>query len=354
MPTLHQLTESATPGDAITDHALQLRRWLRQMGYSSEIYSLHLSEAMISQVKPLSAYRPDPTEKYVIYHHGIGSEVVNHLLPLPPQIILIYHNVTPAEFFTTLDPALAQQLQWGREQLPLLVPRTRLALGVSPYNVLELQAAGFPQTDVLPIALDPQLYHNTPINSKLATQIQTKKPLLLFVGRLVPNKRQEDLIKLLYYIRRIKPETHLALVGVPWSTLYAQWLRDLASELDLLKAITFTDHLSFQDMLTYYRMADLYISMSEHEGFGKPLIESMLFDLPILAYASSGIPGTLGSAGILFHEKKFEPLAELAVMLLQDQTLRQKIVARQQERKQIYLETQVQEKWRAIITSLDR
>jgi glycosyltransferase involved in cell wall biosynthesis len=352
MPTLHQFTEAAAPGDAITDQALQLRQWLRQMGYTSDIYTIHLSEELNRQVKPLSAYRATPGEKYLIYHHGIGSEVVNHLLHLTPKIILIYHNVTPPEFFTSLDPALAHQLQWGREQLPLLVPRTHMALGVSAYNQAELQSVGFFQTGVLPIALNEQLYRTTPVNPQLVQQLQTQKPLLLFIGRLVPNKRQEDLIKLLYYVRRIEPQTRLALVGIPWSAPYSQWLHDLTSELNLTEAVIFTDHVSFADMVTYYQMADLYVSMSEHEGFGKPLIESMFFDLPILAYASSGIPGTLGDAGILFHNKNFEALAELVCMLLHDQSLRHKLLVRQRERGKFYQEAEVQTLWQQLISNL--
>jgi glycosyltransferase involved in cell wall biosynthesis len=352
MPTLHQFTEAATTGDAITDHALQLRHWLRQMGYTSDIYSLYISDNLTQQIKPISSYRPTNQEPYLIYHHGIGSTVADTILNYPSRIILIYHNVTPPEFFASLDPALAQQLEWGREQLPQLRPRTHLALGVSPYNVTELEQVGFAQTGVLPIAINAQLYHQTTPNLELAQQLQSQKPLLLFVGRLVPNKRQEDLIKLLYYVRRLEPQAHLALVGVFWSAPYSQWLHDLTTELDLEEHVTFTNHVTFQDMITYYQSANLYVSMSEHEGFGKPLIESMLFDLPILAYASSGIPGTLGNAGILFHDKQFEPLAELVCLLLHDQTLRQKLIARQRERLQFYLDTQVQQVWQKIIHSL--
>jgi len=352
MPTLHQFTEAAASGDAITDHAFQLRHWLRQMGYTSDIYSLHISEDLTQQIKPLSSYRPTSQEPYLIYHHGIGSTVADTVLTYPSRIILIYHNVTPPEFFASLDPALAQQLEWGREQLPQLRPRTHLALGVSPYNVTELEQVGFTRTGVLPIGINAQRYRQTPTNPELGQKLQAKKPLLLFVGRLVPNKRQEDLLKLLYYVRRLEPQAHLALVGVPWSTPYSQWLQDLTSELDLEQHVTFTNHVTFQDMITYYQMADLYVSMSEHEGFGKPLIESMLFDLPILAYASSGIPGTLGQAGILFHDKQFEPLAELVCMLFSDQTLRQKLITRQRQQLQFYLDTQVEQVWRTLLQNL--
>ena len=353
-PILHQLTEAAAPRDAMTDHARQIQGWLRQMGFISDIYTLHMHPDLEKEIKPLSSYHPTPQESLVIYHHGIGSEVVNTLLDLPAhqQVILIYHNITPPEFFAELDPALTRQLIWGREQLPLLVPRTRLALGVSPFNTGELQAVGFAQTDVLPIGINDTLYRETPSNPALLQAYKDSGPLLLFVGRQSPNKKQEDLLKLLYYVRRIDSTVRLVLIGSPWTPPYARWLQDLNEFLHLDQATIFANHVTFQDMITYYRLADLYVSMSEHEGFGKPFIESMLFDLPVMAYASSGIPGTLGDAGVLFHEKNFEALAELVCILLQDQTMRHKLLARQRQRLPFYLEAEVKELWHCLINGL--
>ena len=98
-------------------------------------------------------------------------------------------------------------------------------------------------------------------------------------------------------------------------------------------------------MITYYRCADVYVSMSEHEGFGKPLIESMYFGLPVVAYASTAVPDTLGDAGILFHHKDFESLAELVGLLVQDRSLRRRVIARQTRRVKAFLEPQVRRRF---------
>ena len=115
--------------------------------------------------------------------------------------------------------------------------------------------------------------------------------------------------------------------------------------LGLEEAVIFAGHASQQAMVTYYRHAALYVSMSEHEGFGKPLVESMYFNLPVLAYASTGVPDTLGGAGVLFHAKDFEALAELVDLLIYDPALRGRVLARQQERLRTFLAPAVRARW---------
>ncbi len=178
-------------------------------------------------------------------------------------------------------------------------------------------------------------------------------PLLLFVGRQVPNKKAEDLLKLLFFLRRIEPDARLTLVGAPWLDSYTRWLHDLARDLGLGGAVHFVGHVSQQEMVSYYRLADLYVSMSEHEGFGKPLIESMLLGLPVMAYAAAAVPYTLGGAGVLFHDKQYEALAELAHLLVTDRALRQKVIAGQTQRVQAFREPQVKQVLYERLTGLE-
>jgi len=130
-------------GDAITDEALLIRRWLRETGYHSEIYAESIHPALEREVRSWHTYRPQADEARLIYHHSIGSPAVQRLLGLPSRLILIYHNITPPSFFTAVDPALARQMQLGHEQLALLRPRTDLALADSAYNAQDLFQAGF-------------------------------------------------------------------------------------------------------------------------------------------------------------------------------------------------------------------
>jgi glycosyltransferase involved in cell wall biosynthesis len=330
---------------------LLLQRWLREMGFVSELYAEHIHPEMEEQVHPLTAYRPLNSGEYVVYHHSIGSSVTDLLLDLQVRIVLIYHNVTPARFFREVDPALAHQMTQGRDQLALLRPQTVLALGVSTYNAQELSELGFGQTSVLPLALDEDKY-DLPSNPACTDRFLDIDPLLLFVGRQVPNKKLEDLLKLLYYCKRVMPSAGLALAGSAWLSPYSQWLHEFAADLGLGDAVFPLGHVSQQDLVTCYRRADLYVSMSEHEGFGKPFIESMYLDLPILAYAAAGIPGTLGGAGILFYRKNYEALAELVDILLGEKSLLRRIVARQRERVSAFLEPAVRGTWQSCLDAV--
>jgi glycosyltransferase involved in cell wall biosynthesis len=349
---LHQISNAAAPRDAVTDQVFAIRRLLRELGYNSEIFSAHCHEELLSEVKLLGRYRPSRGERFLIYHHGIGSEAVEQLISWDLPLILIYHNITPPEFYRDVDPALASQLTAGRSQLKTLRGITALALGNSHYSVQELAELGYENTDVLPIILKESDY-DFPSNPAILDRHRDSKSIILFVGRLTPNKKQEDLIKLLYFYRRVRPGASLILVGSIHHRDYRLWLQELCKTLDLEDAVHFTGHVSQQDMVTYYRLADLYVSMSEHEGFGKPLIESMYLDLPILAYASSAVPFTMGDAGVLFHRKDYEALAELADMLVTDSALREQIIVRQRDRFQDFLEESVKGQLQQILLDLN-
>jgi glycosyltransferase involved in cell wall biosynthesis len=343
-PILHQMTTGTGIGDAITDHIFLLRRWLRELGFESEVYAEFVDPALASEVRHTSTYRPRGEGEWVIYHHSTGSPVVARLLEWAARVVVVYHNVTPPDFFQGIDPKLAQEMVEGRRQLALLQPRAGLALGVSPYNEAELKDAGFAPTGVLPLALDESQYR-MPSNPELVARFKGGGPMLLFVGRQVPNKKPEDLLKLLYYYRRIEPEARLVLVGGPWIPAYDYWLREFARELGVQDAVTFTGHVTQQDMVTYYRLADLYVSMSEHEGFGKPLVESMYLGVPVLAHAAAGVPGTLGGAGVLFNHKHYEALAELVDLLVTDAALRAAVLEGQHRRVGDFLEPQVRQQF---------
>ena len=353
---LHQFLAGAGPGDAITDQALLIQRWLREMGFASEIFSEHVHPKVADQVQPLTHLRPRRDGPWLIIHHSIGASFLDEVSRLGLKLILIYHNVTPPAFFNSVDPASARAMTQGQKQLGLLKPYTRLALGDSSYNEEELRSQGYERTGILPITLDERRYQ-WPNNERIVRDLGREPgasggPILLFVGRISPNKKQEDLVKLLYYYRRIEPAARLVLVGDKWLPAYARWIDELAQSLDLANALLMTGRVSQQDLVTYYRISDLYLSMSEHEGFGKPLIESMYLGLPIMAYRSTAVPGTLGKAGILFRQKEFEALAEVVNVILGDSTMRQRLIDQQHQRVQNFMEPVARNQFRTFLQEL--
>ncbi len=348
--TLHQFLEAISSGDATSDHAFLIRGWLREFGFESEIYASHVSAGLEKEVRQ---YMPGAfaAEELVIYHHTIGSANLNDLIRQRIPLMLIYHNITPPGFFEKSDPALAKQLVYGREQLQEMRPNVQLALGASPYSREELDLAGYEKTGVLPIVLHEADY-DLPLDERLQETLSKKGPTLLFVGRVVPNKCQEDLVKLLYSVRHVCPQAHLVLVGGIQGQGYVRWLKYFIGRYGLADAVTLAGHVSQREMVTYYKASDVFVSMSEHEGFGKPLIESMYLHLPVMAYAAAAVPSTLGKAGILFTRKEFEPLSEMVRLLFEDNVLRRQVIATQQARVQTYLEPTVKQQFRDYLSDL--
>jgi glycosyltransferase involved in cell wall biosynthesis len=348
---LHQFLMDVSKGDATSDHAFLIRGWLRDWGFDSEIYGAVYDGELVSEVRQFSP-RSFIGQDLVIYHHTTGSTTLNHLIERRTPLMLIYHNITPPNFFKRADPAIASQLVTGRQQLNEIRPFVRMALSASSYSEKELNELGFKDTGVLPIVLNEADY-KVAVDKELQSKIRKGEPTMLFVGRLAPNKRQEDLLKLLIYVRQIFPRAHLILVGGHTGEGYLRWLKYFIERNGLAEAVTLTGHVTQEEMVTYYKSADLFVSMSEHEGFGKPLIESMYFGLPIMAYSAAAVPSTLGESGILFTKKEFEPLAELVGMLYEDSILRQRVIDTQTRRLQAYLEPAIKQQFESYLAQLN-
>jgi glycosyltransferase involved in cell wall biosynthesis len=333
---VHQLVVGASPGDAIYDQALVIQKALQTWGYESRIYACHLHSALEERVFHYTRYRAR-SEDVVLWHYSIGSELSAFVRGLKCPVVMIYHNVTPLEYLQNVSSEMARLVQQGRAELADFRDIVRLALAVSEFNCLELEAAGYSHTGVLPIVLDEARY-GVPSNPALLSRYDDEAVNLLFVGRIAPNKRQDDVIKVFYCYHHIQPSSRLFLVGQAWDPAeqYRVWLERLVNHLGLTGLVHLTGHVSFEDLVTYYRLADVFVSMSEHEGFGKPLIESMYFNVPVVAYAAAAVPYTLGDAGVLVHRKDHEVIAELINLIVTDEDLRGRLLAGQQARFQAF------------------
>jgi glycosyltransferase involved in cell wall biosynthesis len=331
---VNQWVPAAHRGDAIGDSARRVRGMLREAGHESDLYALTIDDDLRGDVRPFSdpaATRGDVT----IFHFALPSPMTGAFAGLPGRRILQYHNITPARFFAPFDPGLFRLAALGREELQSLIGRVDLALGDSEFNRQELEELGFAPTGVMPIAVNTERITGAPRRPALEAILANGWINILFVGRIVPNKKIEDHIRLAeIYKRYLDNQYRFIFVGrhdgVP---RYYATIRALIAEYRMLpERFIFTGGVPDEDLAAYYRWADVYVSLSEHEGFCVPLIEAMAADVPILAFAAGAVPETLGGAGVLFSPKDLEVAAEMLAMLVYDRPLRERVLEGQRRR----------------------
>jgi glycosyltransferase involved in cell wall biosynthesis len=327
---IHQILPTISPGDAIGNEVLLIREILRGWGYKSEIFAQNIHESIDCANFYLEHEKRSSKNNVLIYHFSIGSEVSKYVMKAPDRKVLIYHNITPPHFFYNINDNLAMALGAGRKELKLLADKIDAALGVSEYNRLELVEMGYRDTEVLPLIIDLSKYDK--YNKGIISKYDDSWTNILFVGRIAPNKKQEDLIKCFYYYKAINPRSRLFLVGgFNGCEVYYDYLQNLIKNLGI-NDIHFTGMVDFADLISYYMLADVFLCMSEHEGFSVPLIESMHFGIPIIAYNSTAVPYTMGGAGILVNRKCYPEIAEMINLVVTDEKLRERIVTKQNTR----------------------
>ena len=333
---IHQLLVSASPGDAVTDAAFGFRKLLRQIG-PSEIFARYIDPRLHNDVHSLPVFeRCSSPGDLLIYHASIGEpEVVRFLLEWPGRLVLVYHNITPAKYFASLDPAFAQLLTNGRVELALLRDRTEMALAVSRYNAAELEALGYRDVRVCPLPVDLDALAQVRPDPVTAYQLaRFDGPLVLFVGQLLPHKRPDLLLSAFHVLSTyLMPGVHLAMLGAGRQIRYRDALIEQARELGLLPACRIPGWVEPGVLAAYYRAADVFATMSEHEGVCVPLLEAMRFEVPVLARAFGAVPETMGDAGIVLPAGDDPVLvAEALAEVLTDEKLRHTLVARGRSR----------------------
>ena len=331
---LNQWVPAAHRGDAVGDHARRVRDVFRAWGHSSDLFSMSVDAADEGEVRSwdhADARRGDVT----ILHFATASPMSEAFATLPGRRVLAYHNVTPAHFFAPYDGNLAKISSTARAELAALAGRVDWAVGDSDFNCRELASLGFPRTSTVPILLDLDRLRQAPRVPPLEWVLQDGLTNILFVGRLVPNKRIEDHIRLAeHYKRYVDVAYRFIFVGrydvVPG---YYESIRSMVSTYRMVPdRFWFTGPVPEAELAAYYRNAHAYVSMSEHEGFCVPLVEAMAMDVPVLAYAEAAVPETLGGAGVSFRPKDLEIAAELLGGLIYDEPFRQGVLAGQRAR----------------------
>ncbi len=341
---INQWVPAAHRGDAVGDSARRVRSLLRRKGHTSEIYALTIDDDLRGEIRPFAdpaARRGDVT----LLHFAVPSPMSEALASLGGGRVLQYHNITPGHFFAPFDAGIFRIATLGRQELARLAGRVDLALGDSEYNRQELTAMGFERTGVMPIAVDTGRIANAPPRPVLAEALDDGLNNILFVGRVAPNKKLEDHLRLAEHYKRYV-DAHYRFIFVGRSDAvpgYYASLRALMLQYELPPdRFIFTGAVPDEELATYYRTARVYLSLSEHEGFAVPLVEAMVADVPILAYAAAAVPETLGGAGLCFSPKDLEYAAELLGLLVYDDEVRAAVIAGQRRRLAAFTEVRVE------------
>ncbi len=329
-PRVAQMVLNVSIADAITHHVLMIDDALAALGLSAGIYCENAHPDLAHRASSFTTFDPARVDA-LLFHFSIGSRIAATFASAPCRKAIVYHNVTPPEFFDGINGRVAAALRAGREELRALVGRVDLALGVSEFNRAELVELGFDRTGVLPIPVPSDLAGVEPDASWIA-RAAAAGPVLLHVGRLAPNKRFDDLIRILAHVQAWEPRAELWLVGTDRDTeTYSMALVDMAQDLGI-PGVLLLGQIPAPALAACYRSASAYVCASAHEGFCVPLVEAMHFGLPVVAFDAGGIAETLGGAGVLLAERRCDLAAAAVTMLHRDRELRQAVITRERER----------------------
>ncbi|HEY3727189.1 MAG TPA: glycosyltransferase [Solirubrobacteraceae bacterium] len=341
-----QVLCAAGPVDAVTNQALAYRALFQRWGWTGEDYAPVQAQGIgRGAIRPLHELRPRRDELLVLHYSGYAAGI-ERVLSGCRRSLVVSHNITPPEYFWSSDPVEAVRCQLARGQLAELAQAAGALAGVSEFNAAELRGAGGRDAEVIPVLFDRRALGGRDGPADGAP------PTILFVGRLVPHKRQDLVIRAFARFRQSAPDARLMLVGVPLSPGYAATLAALADRL-APGAVTFEAELTAAELWRRYRAAHAFLCLSEHEGFCIPLLEAFHFGLPVIARDAGAVGEVVGDAGVLVDERDGPAtVAELLRIVVSDGELRGELASRGERRLAHYDYEQTAARLRETLTRL--
>jgi glycosyltransferase involved in cell wall biosynthesis len=345
---VHQILSGAGPVDAVTGQALAYRRLFAAWGWGGRDYAVSIDRRIAGALAPLAGLDPGADDVLLIHYSAYAPKLAGVLERRNPKL-LVYHNVTPARWFWDFEPTIAVHCSLGRRQLPDFVAAVDLAAGVSRFNTAELVAAGAERTAVIPILFSP------PGESAAGPgRGPGDPPTILFVGRLTPHKRQDELIGAFsLYRRHRRPDARLVLVGEPLTAGYGRSLVALAERL-APGGVSFRSGIAAAELWRCYQEAAVFVCLSEHEGFCVPLLEAFHFGVPVVGRPSGGVAEVAGDAAVLTDDPDLGLIAELIHAAVEDAELRAELQARGRRRLADYAPEATAAKLRAAVEAVGR
>jgi len=351
---VHQYHSGCAPGDAVTNSMLLLQRHLRDMGLDSDVFADQPHPDLTDRIRPRSELRGSlEPHDVLLVHHSLGHDAMDWLLHLGCRKVLQYHNITPPNFFPDGSP-LQSYARLGYEQLGLLMGQVEAAYTDSKFNQRDLLKRGYRGVKVLPVLVDIESFANT--LSPRCLETGTGRPwTVLFVGRVAENKGHRELVQVAAWWAKTYPQHPVQFICVgsyaPDDPLFKRLEKDVRSH-GLAASFRFVGKVSDSDLIDWYARSDCYLSLSEHEGFGVPLTEAMLSDLPVVALGTSAVFENVDTAGVLLATP--EPAAVGAVLyrLMRNRPFRRAVVARQREHVRQFRDSEVRARVSEMLSDL--
>lgn len=321
LTSVHQFHSGSAVNDAITNSLLLTRGLLRSMGYHSEIFTEQPPEALSGALRTMEQL-PRHDRYVLLVHHSMGYDRFQQILDLPAPKVLVYHNITPPELLVR-HPHLARYAQIGRTQLRAFRGRVAAALAVSEYNAGELRRLGLAPIRACNLLFDLDALRTRAGSVARAPAAPRQEGVftILFVGRINESKGQVALVDAYACFRETYgAPSRLVLVGRAErkDDPYAVQLRRHVDDAGLADHVTLTGGVSDAALDGWYSAADLYVSLSRHEGFGVPLVEAMVHGVPVLAYPGGAVPYTLAGAARLLTDLDARSVAGAMLELASD------------------------------------
>lgn len=352
MPTqIDQIIPSIIEHDAVSNHAFGAQRILREMGFVSEIYAGTLGPGVEGRVRPLAHFTPGGgPSRWVMYQCSIGSPAAETFASHPGTKLLDYHNITPSSLVDRWLPPLGAEARLGREQLSALARVVDYAIADSPFNAKELVGLGYRYAEVVPVMVDAGNLHASPDPSTLSRFRGLRGHDWLFVGQVAPHKAQHDVIMAFArYRARFDGDARLHLVGREMGSAYLRALKGFVRAIGLDGCVDIPGSVSTEVLAAYYDIADVFVCLSDHEGFCAPIIEAMSRGLPVVAFGAAAVPDTVDGAGVLLDDKDPELVAAVIDRLLDAPQLIFDIAHRARRQAALFTLDRAEEAFRAAI-----
>ena len=331
---LIQIAHALTLHDGASKFVQKLDGMFRKMGYETAIFA-HKLDARIEndRIRTMDEF-DGSADDIVIYHMTTGTSFNNWIAKYPYKVVLYYHNITPAKFFFGNAWGSWLKCIQGRRQLKAVVKNTFYAWGASEYSCAELRELGHVEAKPLAAIVEPEKFLSRSIVQSIQDRYNDGKLNLLIVGRGVPHKKQDEAIEIVrYYKEHINADVRLIIVG-NIKPSFEKKLHRMVGSYHMQDDVVFAGSVSNEELCTWYRVSDALLCLSEHEGFCVPLVEAMVFDKPVFAYAAGAVPETVGKAGVILQDKLPQHVAETIRATLSSQEKLQQLAINRKKRLQ--------------------